>query len=73
MDKADIELQYYKKHNIYCPYCGYCQSQEVTYQHCTYWGDDGEKEQTCEDCGKVFLVIETVDRTWETEKKESQE
>lgn len=64
-----FEERYEKEHNIFCPYCGAKQSEEIRYNHVSYWADDGEKEETCTSCDKQFIVEEHVDRTWETRTK----
>ena len=61
--------KYHEEHSIKCPYCGTKQSEETLYEHITYHGDDGEKEETCSHCDEKFMVKERVDRTWETKKK----
>jgi DNA-directed RNA polymerase subunit RPC12/RpoP len=67
----DWHERYEKEHNIFCPYCNTKQSQETMYEnHCTYWGEPEEKEETCNECGKTFIVKEIVDRTFEIIKVE---
>jgi DNA-directed RNA polymerase subunit RPC12/RpoP len=45
----------------------------MLYDCVTYWGDDGDKEIYCGDCGKKFIVKEIVDRTFEARKIEDKE
>jgi DNA-directed RNA polymerase subunit RPC12/RpoP len=70
----DWHDEYEREHNIFCPYCNKKQSQDTMYENCvTYWGDDGDKEVCCQDCGKDFIVKEIVDRTFEARKIEEKE
>lgn len=66
----DFEKRHEKEHNIFCPYCGNKQDEEVMSEHTSYHGEknDDEKLQTCDECGKEFVVEEIVDRTFKTEK-----
>ena len=59
-----------KEESIWCPHCGELFEDE-DYGHVTYWGDDREqyKSEQCASCGLPFLVLESVRRTYETEKK----
>lgn len=53
---------------IICPHCGK-QHIDEEYDYISYHGDESH-EIGCQDCGKDFLVNETVIRTYDTEKIE---
>lgn len=57
-----------RQESVWCPYCQEEQSIEVKYHNVSYWGDkeDFEKINTCEHCGKKFVVEEKVVRTFFT-------
>lgn len=65
-----IEKNYEKEHNIFCPYCGTQQDTETMYEFVTMWGEEGFKKCWCEVCNNHFMVKERVDRTWESMKEE---
>lgn len=61
--------------NIWCPYCDTKQDTDTQMDYVTYWGEyekDTDKECNCEKCGKKFMVEESVDRTYTTEKIEEE-
>lgn len=66
----EFENQFEKEHNVFCPFCNTKQSEELMCGCVTYWGDGEDKEVSCEECGKDFMVKEIVNRTFEVIKKE---
>lgn len=62
-----------KLEDIICPYCGCEQDSESRSHYVTYWGEDGEQECECDECGKTFLVNEEVTRHFICSKKEEKD
>ena len=62
--------EYERMHNIFCPHCNERQSVDTMMEHSTFHGekDDEDKICHCEHCDKRFIVNESVDRTFETDK-----
>lgn len=60
------------KRTIICPYCSAVQSNDDYTYPVTYCGEDGETEYDCDKCGKTFIVIENVERTYETKPIENE-
>jgi uncharacterized C2H2 Zn-finger protein len=74
-----FDKTYDEEHSIKCPYCLELLYDGGNIDHLeldlpiTYHGEDGEKEIECPKCSKTFLCEESVDRTWETRKREQRE
>ncbi len=69
--RASTELD--KETNIWCPYCNHKQDEDTKSSFVTYWGEphkDDDQKCYCEECGKEFIVEESVTRTYETKKLE---
>lgn len=62
--------EYFKTHNVFCPYCGYQLREDSLGEKdlITYQGD--YTLQDCPKCEKEFEVKEIVDRTYESKKIE---
>ena len=68
-----MEERSIKESNIFCPYCTNRQDQETKQNHITYWGEPSNDEDLhcyCSGCGKKFIVIEDVRRTYESKTLE---
>ena len=59
---------YRREHEIHCPHCDAVYDDTDNPQCISYHGEDGPVEVEClnEECERVFLVVESVDRTYET-------
>lgn len=74
MDTIDIETAgkiFGALHNtsFACPHCGheYDGADSETAEHVvSLWGEDGDYDLSCDECGKDFVVRETVMRSFET-------
>jgi hypothetical protein len=49
---------------IRCPSCGYVFEGEEYYEHITYHGEDGPKEDWCPNCEAELIITESVTRTY---------
>lgn len=71
-----IQNKSYRDSHPICPYCKeeIDMTEEMSYSHITYWGDDGPKEDECPHCHKIFFINEIVTRSWEIyEHKQNEE
>ena len=54
-----------------CPHCGHeyeGSEGEVAQYVVSYWGDEGDHDFTCQQCGQDFIVREIVMRHFEVAK-----